>query len=106
RTAWLENGMITTFDGPYNWARDKWQELQSRMVVEGVEPVVVTKPAKEVKAVNVEEEIATLELTITSLETDMECETDWEKYESLTAEVANLKEQLASYYEQWMREVE
>lgn len=106
RTAWLEDGMITTFDGPYNWARDKWQELQSRMVVEVVETVVVTKPVKEAKAINVEEEISRLELAITSLEKDMECETDWEKYELRTAEVASLKEQLASYYEQWMSEVE
>ena len=36
----------------------------------------------------------------------MECETDWEKYESLTAEVADLKEQLALYYEMWMSEAE
>jgi len=36
----------------------------------------------------------------------MECETDWEKYELLTAEVATLKEQLASYYDRWMSEVE
>ncbi|WP_203247548.1 ribosomal protection-like ABC-F family protein [Sporosarcina beigongshangi] len=107
RTAWLEDGAIMTFDGPYNWARDKWQELQSRKIVEEVAPVAVAKLVKEVKAVvNVEEEIARLELAITSLETDMECETDWEKYESLTAEVASLKEQLSSYYEQWMSEVE
>ncbi|WP_342508267.1 ABC-F type ribosomal protection protein [Sporosarcina sp. FSL K6-2383] len=106
RTAWLENGAITTFDGPYNWARDKWQELQSRRVVEVVEPVVVSKPQKEVKAVNMEEEIAKLELAVISLETDMECETDWEKYESLTMEVASLKEQLASCYDKWMSEME
>ncbi|WP_318614900.1 ribosomal protection-like ABC-F family protein [Sporosarcina sp. YIM B06819] len=106
RTAWLENGVITTFDGPYNWARDKWQELQSRKMVEVVSPVVVTKPVKESKTINVEEEIAKLELAITSLEKDMECETDWEKYESFTKEVASLKEQLASYYDLWMSEVE
>lgn len=106
RTAWLEDGVITMFDGPYNWARDKWQELQSRIVVEVVTPVVVTKPPKEVKAINVEEEIVRFELAITSLEKDMECEMDWEKYESLTAEVARLKEQLASCYEKWMSEVE
>ena len=53
-----------------------------------------------------EEEIARLELTITSLEKEAECETDWVKYESITAEVATLKEQLASYYEMWMSEAE
>ena len=43
RTAWLEDGVITTFEGPYNWARDKWQELQSRMKPEVTEPAPVTK---------------------------------------------------------------
>ncbi|MFJ7934195.1 ribosomal protection-like ABC-F family protein [Sporosarcina sp. NPDC096371] len=108
RTAWLEDGVITTFDGPYNWARDKWQELQSRMVVEITEPVSieVRKPKKEVATVNVEEEIAKLELAVTSLEEEMECETDWEKYELLTAEVTVMKEQLESYYDSWMNEAE
>ena len=41
RTAWLEDGLMTTFEGPYNWAREKWQELQSRMVVEVPEPIAV-----------------------------------------------------------------
>ena len=110
RTAWLEDGVITTFEGPYNWARDKWQELQSRMKPEVTEPAPVTKrkieKVKEVPSVNPEEEIAKLELTITSLEKEAESESDWVKYESLTAEIAALKEKLASYYEMWMSEME
>jgi ATP-binding cassette subfamily F protein 3 len=110
RTAWLDDGIITTFDGTYNWARQKWQELQSRKVVEVAETAPATKPKKEklkeVVSVNMEEEIAKLELTINSLEKETESETDWVKYESLTAEVASLKEQLASYYDLWMSETE
>ena len=64
------------FDGPYNWARGKWQELQSRVMIDVVEPVVVVKPQKEAKAISVEDEIARLDLSITSLETDIKWETD------------------------------
>ena len=110
RTAWLEDGVITTFEGPYNWARDKWQELQSRMQAEVIEPAPVTKQkiekVKKVALVNPEEEIAKLELTITSLEKEAESESDWVKYESLMAGIATLKEELASYYEMWMSETE
>ena len=28
RTAWLEEGIVTTFEGPYNWAREKWQNFK------------------------------------------------------------------------------
>ncbi|WP_339253712.1 ABC-F type ribosomal protection protein [Sporosarcina sp. FSL W8-0480] len=27
RTAWLENGTLTTFEGPFDWAREKWREI-------------------------------------------------------------------------------
>ena len=29
RTAWLDEGQLTTFEGPYEWARAKWDELQA-----------------------------------------------------------------------------
>ncbi|MBE1555785.1 ribosomal protection-like ABC-F family protein [Sporosarcina limicola] len=109
RTAWLENGEIMTFEGPYNWAREKWQELQSRREIEVIEPTVKKpKPVKvgKVVTVNVEEEIAKLELDITALENESKAEPNWEKYDSLIKEVKDLKEKLDSYYELWMDETE
>ena len=53
-----------------------------------------------------EEEIARLEQTIDSLEKEVEDESDWMKYESIMAEVAVMKQELESYYEMWMSEVE
>ena len=110
RTAWLEDGRITTFEGPYNWAREKWQELQSRNVEEVAKPVVVEKMkmarVKEEGTVNVEESIIRLELAIDEMEKEAADETDWMKYELIIADVAVIKQELESYYEMWMREVE
>jgi len=110
RTAWLEDGLMTTFEGPYNWAREKWQELQSRMVVGEPEPIAVKKPKIDKKekevTIDMEKEIARLEQIIDSLEKEAEDESDWMKYESIMAEVIVIKQELESYYEIWMREVE
>ena len=107
RTAWLEDGIITTFEGPYSWAREKWQEIQNRIEVS--KPAAAKKPVlKKEKAVsiNVEAEIAKLEITITELEKDAESEGDWKKYESLAVKITALKDQLESYYDMWMKEAE
>jgi len=53
-----------------------------------------------------EKEIARLEQIIDSLEKEAEDESDWMKYESIMAEVIVIKQELESYYEIWMREVE
>lgn len=111
RTAWLEDGVVTTFEGPYNWARAKWQEFQSRIETEKAEPPKsVTKRTIETReaipTLKIEEEIARLELTITSLEMEAKSEADWKKYESLSAKITAANEKLASYYEIWMNEAE
>ena len=110
RTAWLEDGLMTTFEGPYNWAREKWQELQSHKVVDVPEPIAVKKPKIEKPekkiTINAEQEIARLEQTIDALEKEAEGEMDWKKYESTIEEVAVMKQELEFFYEIWMREVE
>jgi len=110
RTAWLEDGQITTFEGPYNWAREKWKELQSRKVEELAKPAVVGKlkmaKVKEEDLVNVEESIIRLEQAIGTLEKEAVDETDWVKYELILAEVAILQKELESCYERWTSEVD
>ena len=43
RTAWLENGRMTMFEGPFDWARQKWQELQQSQAVEPPEKKVSSR---------------------------------------------------------------
>ena len=61
RTAWLENGRMTMFEGPFDWARQKWQELQQSQAVEPPEKTSIVKKQKPTKETSVEEEIAALE---------------------------------------------
>ena len=111
RTAWLEDGVITTFKGPYHWARAKWQEIQDRKEPETTETTETTlipkaEKVKKAKPINLEEEIAQLELTMTSLKKVAESEVDQVRLEALIIEIATIEEKLASYYDIWMDEME
>ena len=109
RTAWLDAGELTTFEGPYEWARSKWEELQSRrpVEVEHVDKIVdteKTKPVREkiVATRSYEAEIANLEKAILELATRIENEEDWDIYEQLISEKAQKESVLESLLEQWL----
>lgn len=106
RTAWLEDGTITMFEGPFDWARQKWVEMQESLVAESPEQIPVNKKPKLSKETNIEEEIASLEIQIDRLEKNIAIETDWSDYESKTAKITALQKKLDEYYEQWLIESE
>ncbi|GEN83828.1 ABC transporter ATP-binding protein [Sporosarcina luteola] len=96
RTAWLEDGSLTTFEGPFDWARAKFREIGT---VEEAKPTpTVKKKPVMAKPLDVETEIATLEAKIASLKEQPAVE-----QESL---IVDLENTLASYYELWFAEVE
>ena len=96
RTAWLENGSLTTFEGPFDWAREKWREIGT---IEEVKPtLIVRKKTAATKPVDLEMKIAKLEIEIASLKKQ-----STGRSESL---LADLEKMLASYYELWMAEAE
>ena len=107
RTAWLDAGELTTFEGSYEWARGKWDELQLRRESEvvSVKKVVETeKPArkKESTATPYGEEIADLEKAISELTGRIDNEKDWEMYEQLLSEKAEKESMLEGLLEQWL----
>ena len=108
RTAWLEDGVITNFEGSYHWARAKWQEIQNRKEPEITEVSLIPKikEVKDIKPVTLEEEIARLERTVTSLKQDAESEADRVKFKAFIIEIAATEEKLASFYDIWMDEME
>ncbi|MGN7385713.1 ribosomal protection-like ABC-F family protein [Sporosarcina sp. SAFN-015] len=106
RTAWLEDGTITMFEGPFDWARQKWVEMQESLVAESPKQIPVNKKPKLSKETNIEEEIASLEIQIDRLEKNIAIETDWSDYESKTAKITALQKKLDEYYEQWLIESE
>lgn len=105
RTAWLDQGQLTTFEGPYEWARAKWEELQAK--TPSINLVKIKEPAKtnqtKIKhAQPIEEEIAALESEINTINSQIELEKDWENYERLL-ETKNQHEQLLEkLLEKWM----
>lgn len=106
RTAWLENGRMTMFEGPFDWARQKWQEIQQSQAVEPPEKTSIVKKQKPSKETSVEEEIAALESEIEQLEKSLSDEIDWSDYESRTEKINSLQRQLDGYYEKWLIENE
>ncbi|MGG0670962.1 ribosomal protection-like ABC-F family protein [Lederbergia citrisecunda] len=104
RTAWLEDGMMTMFEGPFDWARQKWHELQQTEVAEL--PKKINGDRKPKKEASAEEEIAALERQIERLKKSVTNETDWSEYETKTGKINSLQEKLNGYYERWLIENE
>ena len=107
RTAWLEQGELTTFEGPYEWARGKWDELQARHQVEEVKSVELLGKVKPIRVRDIlsrpiEEEIAELETAIVNITRRIENQEDWEVYEQLLSEKSALEFRLEGLLEQWL----
>ncbi|TFE02337.1 ribosomal protection-like ABC-F family protein [Jeotgalibacillus salarius] len=102
RTAWIENGELTVYEGAYDWAREK---RPVPVLVEKAEKAApVEKPVKKKeKKPDTEVQIAALEKQLEAL--DLEIESvgdDWEAYEHLTKERLALQTELDQLYEEWM----
>lgn len=96
RTAWLEDGTMTMFEGPFDWARQKWDERQRAKITELPKKMTVDKKRKSNKETSVEEEITALELQIDRL-----------KFANEPAEkIKTLQNKLDTYYEKWLIENE
>lgn len=86
KTAWLEKGQLTTFEGPYDWARSKWEEMQSKQVVLELLPKkekIVEPVKKQVQQSTLEDQISELEQEVSILKDKIKVESDWEVYEGL-----------------------
>lgn len=104
RTAWLEDGTMTMFEGPFDWARQKWHELQPSPVAEPKKNVSGNRKLK--KETSAEEEIAALERQIERLKQSATDGTDGSGYEAKMGKINSLQEKLDGYYEQWLIENE
>lgn len=105
RTAWLDQGQLTTFERPYEWARTKWKELQAKQpptkIVEIKETIKPTQ-TKLKQEQPIEEKITALEVEIKSLTSQIELENDWEQYEQLLETKNQRVQLLESLLEKWM----
>jgi len=101
KTVWLEDGTLTTFEGPYEWARVKWEE---QVVTE-----IPIKKDKEVKSIikrrekgKIEEEINSLEREISVLKEQVEIESDWEIYENILETIETNEMKLENLTMEWI----
>ncbi|MCM3744286.1 ABC-F type ribosomal protection protein [Sporosarcina luteola] len=106
RTAWLEEGKMTMFEGPFDWARQKWNEMEQSEVAEPPKKMPVDKQPKLHRETSMEEEIAALEIQIERLEKKLSSEAVPNDYESRVEKIKSLQEKLDAYYEQWLIENE
>lgn len=108
RTVWLENQQLTTYEGPYDWARQKFDEKQVLNLPQSIKKQ--RKTSSKVKQTknntNKEQEIVQIEGSIKQLNQKIHQEQDWEIYEQLIAEKVQAEMQLEALLEQWMEELE
>ncbi|WP_313894622.1 ribosomal protection-like ABC-F family protein [Psychrobacillus sp.] len=105
RTAWLDQGELTTFEGSYEWARDKWeQQQQSKVTVVVPEVKVSNSKVKKTKETirPIEDEINELENVIKALKEKIEMEDDWIKYEELLVLKEEKEKELELLIALWM----
>ncbi|MFF2752884.1 ribosomal protection-like ABC-F family protein [Psychrobacillus sp. NPDC058041] len=105
RTAWLDQGQLITFEGPYKWARVKWEEQQLKqaalVIDQKKEPTKLVK-VKPLNARPIEEEIGILEEEILLLKKQIDKEQDWSKYEYLLSIKSSKEKELEVLMEQWL----
>lgn len=101
RTAWIENGELTVYEGSYDWAREKRplpvQEEKKEKTIAAAKPVTQReKPDTEEQIAELEKQIERIELEIESVGDD------WEAYEQFANERLKLQDELEQLYEEWM----
>ncbi|MGE7624681.1 ribosomal protection-like ABC-F family protein [Viridibacillus sp. NPDC096237] len=108
RTVWLENQQLTTYEGPYDWARQKFDEKQVLNLPQSIKQQKKTSSkVKQTKNnANKEQVIVQIEGSIKQLNQKIHQEQDWEIYEQLIAEKVRAEMQLEVLLEQWMEELE
>ncbi|MGG0665856.1 ribosomal protection-like ABC-F family protein [Viridibacillus arvi] len=108
RTVWLENQQLITYEGPYDWARQKFNEKQALNSPQSIKQEKKTSPKVKVTKNDTkkEQEIALIEATIKQLNQKIHQELDWNLYEQLTAEKERAEQQLEVLLEEWMEELE
>lgn len=109
RTVWLDSGHLTTFEGPYNWARGKWSELLVKQepinTVENMDKVRTYKN-RDKKEKSTEEQIFELEKEISKLKKEKDIQKDWNDYEKLLLSIDEKEEKLEKLIEIWLERQE
>ncbi|MEI4768199.1 ABC-F type ribosomal protection protein [Psychrobacillus sp. FJAT-51614] len=106
RTAWLDSGRLTTFEGSYEWARGKWNELQvmheTTKSIEIKEKVKTQKSKGKLEILSIEEQIFEMENEISKLRQEKDDQNDWNDYEKLLLVIDEKELKLEKLMEIWL----
>lgn len=106
KTVWLEQGQLTTFEGPYDWARIKWEEqvaIEIPFKNEKQEKPTYKRSAGSVER-KIEEEIQAVEKEILILKEQIEIEQDWETYEKLLKAIESNEMKIENLTLEWIEQ--
>lgn len=106
KTVWLEQGQLTTFEGPYEWARIKWEEqvaIEIPFKNEKQEKPTYKRSAGSVDR-KIEEEIQAVEKEISNLKKQIEIEQDWETYEKLLVAIETNEMKIENLTLEWIEQ--
>lgn len=106
KTVWLEQGQLTTFEGPYDWARIKWEEqvaIEIPFKNEKQEKPTYKRSAGSVER-KIEEEIQAVEKEIFNLKEQIEIEQDWETYEKLLVAIEKNEMKVENLTLEWIEQ--
>lgn len=108
KTVWLEQGQLTTFEGPYEWARIKWEEqvaIEIAFKNEKQEKPTYKRSAGSVER-KIEEEIQEVEKEISNLKKQIEIENDWETYEKILVAIETNEMKIENLTLEWIEQEE
>lgn len=113
KIAWIEQQQVNVYEGDYDWVFSK------RAMSVKDQPYIISvynqkqkresnhtdtmKAKTKVKAINFEQEIVLLEQEISAIQTQLEGEADWSKYEVLVQKQSELQKALEDRYEAWIK---
>ncbi|MET0959447.1 MAG: ribosomal protection-like ABC-F family protein [Psychrobacillus psychrotolerans] len=106
KTVWLEQGQLTTFEGPYDWARIKWEEQVAFEIPFKNEKLEKPTYKRSVGSVErkIEEEIQAVEKEIFILKERIEIENDWETYEKLLVAIESNEMKIENLTLEWIEQ--
>lgn len=109
KIAWIEQQQVIVYEGDYDWvtSKRKMSVKDQPSIISGNkqkrESNHTISVRKKVIARDYEQEITLLEQEVSSIQTQLEGESDWPKYEVLLQKQSELQKALEDRYEAWIQ---
>ncbi|MED1203600.1 ribosomal protection-like ABC-F family protein [Heyndrickxia acidicola] len=102
KIAWIEQQQVQLYEGNYDWALTR-RKTSITEIAPSVKQKPIQKVCSRVESRDFEKEIASLENKLICIQTQIDEETHWSKYEMLLQEQQHLQSDLENCYEEWLQ---